>query len=239
MNDELYKCLDCPHLRKLHDISKDLSSERGIIARVSNIARRFPRLQVLFLTFEAYLGEDFSLGSIVPSLSTLRSITSFKLYIPTDWEMPGATTDVDIHALANAWPLLTTLSIYADTPASVSPAALVSLATRCPKLEVLDLPSLCILEDDLSSLAADYPVPVLDHALQTISFRRLDVADCKYAASLLDRLFPRLYGIRGSASPSFAHIRRFDGRPSPLYDQVQAQLEIVQAARRQGQKALG
>ncbi|PIL35148.1 hypothetical protein GSI_02937 [Ganoderma sinense ZZ0214-1] len=231
MNDELYSCIDSPHLRELRDFSHVTTQERSV-TRVSIIAHHFPHLQVLFLTsFSFFAPSDFSLGLIVPSLSTLHAITTFKLFLSSEFEAQGITRDGHIHALAKAWPLLTTLSVYTSFPSSssLSPAALVSLATLCPKLEVLDLPSLRILESGLSCLD-DYPV--LDHTLAIISFRRLELTDCKYAASLLDRLFPHLC-IRGSPSPSFPYIAWRNKSPPPLYEQVEAQLKAVQAARRQ------
>ncbi|KAM5540853.1 hypothetical protein V8D89_005497 [Ganoderma adspersum] len=206
--DKLYNSLDSPNLRELRDFSHSLTVEE-CVTRSTTIARRFPRLQVLLL----FMGfqeprESFSLGLIMQSLSTLRGITSFTLYICGAQDV---TTDADIHALAEAWPLLETF-----------PAALVSLATQCPTLGDLSLTSLNIPESDLSRLA-DYPV--LDHSLKSlVTFERFGFADCQYAASLLDRLFPHL----DLSKPSFSDF--FVGEtPTPLG----ARLRALQAARMQ------
>ena len=133
--------------------------------------------------------ESLSLGSVMRPLSKLRALVSVTVEVRG---LLDTSTDADMIVLAEAFPLLTTLQIHCRpllAVPSLSAAVLASFASRCPKLETLSLPSMHVVERDLSRLA-NYPA--LDYGLRSLHFSTLDSADGHFTALLLDRLFPRM-----------------------------------------------
>lgn len=235
MDVKFYRWFSSSNLHILRNYFHRFNDASESIATFSSIVQSFPCLQELFLVMDfdpraqehLVQGKSPSLGSMMWQLSALHTITSLTLQVKGFLD---ASTDADMDALANAFPLLTTFQINClPLPGAHCPsaAALVSFALRCPKLKTLRLPSMHVVERDLSRLA-NYPV--LDHGLETLFFSSFESADDHhFAALLLDRLFPHL---------AIANIRSRYGLDQPMpsrraFAHICDVLEVLQTARRQ------
>ncbi|KAM5540844.1 hypothetical protein V8D89_005488 [Ganoderma adspersum] len=197
MDVNFYHCFSSPNLRMLRNHFHRCSNVSESAATFSAIAQSFPCIQELDLVMDfapraqgrLAQEENLSLASVMRQLSALRTMKSLTLQVSRLFD---ASTDSDMERLADAFPLLTTFQINClPLPGMRCPsaAALVAFASRCPKLKILRLPSMDIVECDLSHLA-NYPV--LDHGLETLFFSSFHSANDHFAALLLDRLFPHL-----------------------------------------------
>ncbi|KAJ3004162.1 hypothetical protein NUW54_g4944 [Trametes sanguinea] len=107
-------------------------------------------------------------------------------------------TDEDFDAIAAFWPRLQDLCLIGltpeaipgdPTPAGVSIYSLIALATHCPDLQQLELPSLDLRAHRLGPV---HTYPFLHHTLRSFHCQDLLCDDYPFAARVLDRLFPRL-----------------------------------------------
>lgn len=105
-------------------------------------------------------------------------------------------SDEELHRMADAWPMLTDLRLEVPSAnSSLSPASVLYLASQCPNLRTLALPTV-----DIECLEDPETYPFLSHGL-----RQLEVGDDFYGlksqrmaefvpllAGFVDRLFPCL-----------------------------------------------
>lgn len=137
------------------------------------------------------------LGDVISPLYALKGLKSVGLdlgaYVPH-------TSDNDLIALACAWPKLDWLSIGGGSPPNVrrlttlrrpTVRGLVELAQRCPRLRIINLPTL-----DTSQLPSPESVPTLGRArTKRLSLDWISASGGPVRfelAVLLDRLFPEL-----------------------------------------------
>ncbi|KAI9069316.1 hypothetical protein FKP32DRAFT_76289 [Trametes sanguinea] len=118
-------------------------------------------------------------------------------------------TEEDFDAIGASWPRLQDLCLIGltpeptsdgATPPGVSISSLMALATHCPDLRRLELPSLDLRAHRLGSVHA---YPFLNHTLRSFHCQDLLCDDYPFAARVLDRLFPRLDVI-----PQLVHLSR-------------------------------
>ena len=230
-----YHVFSAPYLRVLRNHFHRSGAVGESVAAFCSIAQCFPCLQELQLVMDfAPRGrrapeESLSLGSVMRPLSKLRALVSVTVEVRG---LLDTSTDADMIVLAEAFPLLTTLQIHCRpllAVPSLSAAVLASFASRCPKLETLSLPSMHVVERDLS-LLANYPA--LDHGLRSLHFSTLDSADGHFTALLLDRLFPRMEITGFRPKPSFDEPSSSQGTWAHICDI----LETLQIARRQHER---
>ncbi|KAI9068140.1 hypothetical protein FKP32DRAFT_184415 [Trametes sanguinea] len=126
----------------------------------------------------------------------LASTSMTRLNIMTS-RLPRLTlTDDDLVAISASWPRLQSLiltgfnpDLTPEGPARISLASLVKLATGCPELKRLELPSLDVRAHRLEPVES---YPSLDHQLNHLRAWEYVGEDRSSAAPIIDRLFPHL-----------------------------------------------
>ena len=203
-----YQLFKAPDLRYLYADFSGMDDHRDVLMCCTAWAKCFPSLETLELLVSlkedaARLYQPYS--SIIEPLFQLRSLRTVNVGAEPGQFVPG---DADIESVSRSWPELVRFSIYethsdifvplamadpvgptGDACPCIGPSALVSLATRCPRLLSLHIPRVKI---NLSNTDALSDFPVLNHRLRTLSVSRMYSDGCSLTALFIDRLFPHL-----------------------------------------------
>ncbi|TBU58078.1 hypothetical protein BD310DRAFT_927940, partial [Dichomitus squalens] len=211
-----------PRLRRLA-ISIHGFEGRNELSRTSRvIAESFPSLEALrwsLYPLPLLVYTSVEVIVFVEPLLKLHEMTSLELNLSPDTFI---IRNVEVQAMAKAWPRLSTLSITQPQPhphSDLGPASLVSLATRCPRLTYLRLPVIHFPQSNLSHLT-DYPL--LEHPLPYIYFSKVQASGQSFGALFLYRLFP--YVSSNITGPADAENKQ---------DELRMVLEACQTSRRQ------
>ncbi|OSC97988.1 hypothetical protein PYCCODRAFT_1439649 [Trametes coccinea BRFM310] len=176
---------------------RDVSTLREIC---DTIAKCFPSLP----SFSCHISGPSETGTDLTMIAPLRkaiapllaSIPLTSLKIVTS-RVPYLTlTDDDLAAISASWPRLRILALTgfdpkftSKGPARITVASLVKLATGCPELQRLELPSLDVRASHLAPVES---YPLLDHRLEFLSAWEYVRDERETAAPIINRLFPHL-----------------------------------------------